>query len=280
MSEGSEIFFTGKYKDFALGVHFNMGGRNEQDAAYVLGYINERIGEQAFRFSGINVAKIKTFAKPSGSGLKSVISFLETNSQSSIKTALLDGIEDEKLLSAAESFFFNQLLENAKVDFRITDSLVKSDIVPEDEEMGEQIAFVGNYGGWISIKKLSLVEVKDYEVSAILAGINHTIVNKAFAFAGCSQNDELVSKIAKGRKSFGNLLEALKTLETSLTGQTEQSSVAHGTENSSIGNALNDAYLVCKVFEKQGYKPYASPEMLTNAHPDIKPPKVKGRKPK
>jgi hypothetical protein len=263
MSEDSEIFFIGKYKDFKLSVNFNMGGASEQDAAYVLGYINERIGEHAFRFSGINIAKIKTFAKPNGVGLKAILSFLESNPQAKIKQVLLDGIKDEKLLPAAESFFFNQLLKNAKVDFRITDELIKSDITPQEEEIESQIIFVGNYGGWISIKKLSMDEVQDYEVSAILAGINNTIVHKAFTFSGCNQNDELVGKIAKGRKSFGNLLEALRKLETELT-----------------GNAIDDAYLVCKVFEKQGYKPYASPEMLSKAYPDIKPPKPKGRMPK
>jgi len=264
MSEGEdEIIFVGKYKDFRLGVHFSMGGSNEKDAAYALGYINERIGEAAYRFSGINVARIKAYAKPEGTGLKAIISFLEKNPQSKIKDALLDGIEDKLLLPAAESYLFNQLLKNASVAFKISDNLVESEIVPEEETPEDMIAFIGNVKGWMAIKKLGLEGVLDYEVSAILSGINHTIVNKAFDFSGCKKNDGLVDKIAGGRKSFGNLLAALGKLETSLT-----------------GNRLDDAYVVCKVFEKLGYKPYASPEMLSSAHPDIKPPKVRGRKPK
>jgi hypothetical protein len=263
MTEDEEIIFVGKYKDFKLGVHFSMGKSTDQDAAYVLGYINERIGEAAYRFSGINLARIKSFVKPEGIGINAIISFLEKNPQSKIKEALLDGIKDNLLLPAAESFFFNQLLKNAKVDFKISDNLVNSSIVPEEEAPEDTIAFIGNYKGWMAIKKLGLEEIKDYEVSAILSGINNTIVNKAFDFSGCNKNDELVSKVASGRKSFGNLLTALGKLKTSLT-----------------GNRLDDAYLVCKVFEKIGYKPYASPEMLSNAHPDIKPPKVRGRKPK
>ena len=263
MDEGNEIFFIGKYKDFRLGVHFGLGGKTPQDAAYALGYISQRISEQAFHFSGINIAKIKSFARPEGKGIRGIISFLEKNPQALIKEALLEGIADEKLLPAAESFFFSQMLTNAQVAFRITDDLIKSDIVPEEIEPEGKIAFVGNYGGWISIKKLSLGEVQDYEVSGILSGIENTIANKAFGFSGCKSSDEAVNKLVKGKKSIGNLTEALKGLDASLS-----------------GNALDDAYLVCKVFEKQGYKPYASPEMLTNAYPDIKPPKVKGRKPK
>jgi hypothetical protein len=273
MAEGEdEIIFIGEYKDFKLGVHFSMGESNDQDAAYALGYISERIGEAAYRFSGINIARIKLFAKPEGEGLKAVVSFLEKNPQSKIKEALLEGIEDKLLLPAAESFFFNQLLKNAKVDFKVSGNLIDSTIVPEEEAPEDMVAFIGNYKGWMAIKKLGLEDVKDYEVSAILAGINNTIVNKAFGFSGCNKNDEEVAKIASGRKSFGNLLTALGKLIT------EHPKL--GTERRSIGNRLDDAYLLCKVFEKLGYKPYASPEMLSNAHPDIKPPKVKGRKPK
>jgi hypothetical protein len=265
--EEEEIIFVGAYKDFKLGIRFAMDGASELDAAYALGYISERIEEPAFHLSGINIPKIRSFAKPNGKGLGAVISFLEANPQAKIKQALLDGIKDPLLLPAAESFFFNQLLQEAGVPYTIKENLISSNLKPEDEPIEDQIAFIGNTKGWITIKKLSLEEVKDYEVSAILSGITNTIINKAFDFSGCKKNDELVDEVASGRKSFGNLLNALRKLET---------------ENPKLGteNRLDDAYLVCKVFEKIGYKPYPSPDMLSKAHSDIKPPKVKGRKPK
>jgi hypothetical protein len=64
------------------------------------------------------------------------------------------------------------------------------------------------------------------------------------------------------RKTLGNLCAALSALEPKLSGGRE------------------DACMVAKVMEEVGYRPYASPDMLTAAYPDIKPPKMKGRKPK
>lgn len=256
-----EIIFVGAYKDFKLGVRYPLNNASESDVMHILGHISSQIEEPAYSFAGINIQKIGQFAKPSGTGLGSVVSFLESNPQSKIKETLLKCADNKLLLPAAESYFFNQLLSTAKVDFKVTEGMATSSIVSEEEQPGDQIALIANFKGWISIKKLGLDDVQDYEVSAILSGITHTIVNKAFDFSGCNKNDELVSNIAKGRKSYGNLLNALRTLETSLT-----------------GNRLDDAYLVCKVFEKLGFKPYPSPEMLSQAHPDIKPPKVRGRR--
>lgn len=262
-----EIIFVGAYKDFKLGVRYPLGNASENDIAHILGAISSRIEEPAFQFSGLDLQKIKEFAKPSGTGLGSVVSFLESNPQSKIKETLLKCVDNHLLLPAAESYFFNQLLTAAKVDFKVTDELMPSSIGSEEKKPEDMIAFIANFKGWIAIKKLGLQDVQDYEVSAILSGITHTIVNKAFDFSGCKKNDELVSEIAGGRKSYGNLLAALRKLATE-----------H--REPETGNLLDNAYLVCKVFEKLGYKPYPSPEMLSQAHPDIKPPKVRGRKPK
>jgi hypothetical protein len=131
------------------------------------------------------------------------------------------------------------------------------------DELGDHISFIGKYKQWIAIKKLGLESVQDYEVSAVLASANHTMINKSFDFADLKKNDAVVDSICKGkRKSYGNVAQALKDLTPKLSGTSD------------------DAYVVCKVLETLGFKPYASPDMLTAAHPDIKPPKVKGRKPK
>ena len=256
-----EIIFSGSYKGFSLGVKYNIKGKDEKEVASVLASISSAIEPHAFVFSEINTKGIQDFVKPDGKGLGAVIKFLENNS--SRWTKWIKGSEgklpDPKLITAAESYLFNILLDKAGVKFKVSGTPATK---PEKEEVGEQIVFVGSYGKWVAIKKLSLEKVKDYEVSAILSGINHTIVNKSFELAKQNNGDDIIDSITKGkRKSYGNAVFCLKELESKLNGD-------------------ENPYLVCKVLEKLGYKPYASPDMLTAAHSDIKPPKVKGRKPK
>src|SRR5208283_60494 len=175
-----------------------------------------------------------------------------------LKDALAKTVPDPLLLPAAESCLLNALLVKAGVAFK---PAISTAMKPAIEEPGDVIAFIGRYGQWVAIKKLGLENVRDYEVSGILAGVNHTIVNKAFDFSGMVKDDALVASVSAGkRRSLGNLGMCLRELEGKLRSDD------------------SDAYTVCKVFETLGYKPYASPEMLTNAHPDIKPPKQKGRK--
>jgi hypothetical protein len=170
-------------------------------------------------------------------------------------------VPDPLLLPAAESCFLNSILVKAGVPFKPAPGEVT--VKPAAEQPGDVIAFIGKFGQWVAIKKLGLEKAQEYEVSAILAGINHTIVNKAFDFSGVVRDDALIASVSAGkRRSLGNLGMCLRELEGKLRSDD------------------SDAYAVCKVFETLGYKPYASPEMLRDAHPDIKPPKVKGRKPK
>jgi hypothetical protein len=260
MAGEDEILFTGAYKGFSLGARFGLSGRKPGEVAAALSYVSASIEPHAFVFSGIDTEKIDGFAKPAGKGIGAVCSFLESLSPGGIRESLGKALPEPPLMSAAESYLFNRLLDRAGVAFKVQPS---PDLKPSEEKIGDFIGFIGKYCDWIAIKKLGLENVQDYEVSAILAGINHTVVNKAFDFAGLKKDDALVNAIAGGRRrSLGNVALALRALEPKLTGGQE------------------DAYLVCKVLETLGYKPYASPEMLTDAHPDIKPPKVKGRKPK
>ncbi|NYZ73866.1 DUF2666 family protein [Candidatus Micrarchaeota archaeon] len=259
MEGGDELIFTGQYKDFRLGIRFDLSGKEPKDAAAALAYISERIEPAAFASSGIDTKKVEDFAALDGKGVGAVVAFLEMNTTGAIREKLGSAMNNPDLMSVAECYLLNQLLMKAGVAFKVAPSPA---VVPKEEKIEDFIGFIGNYKGWIAIKKLGLENVQDYEVSGILSGINHTIVNKAFDFAGM-KNDALVGSVASGkRKSYGNLGAALRGLEGKLTG------------------GADDAYVVCKVCENVGYKPYASPEMLTNAYPDIKPPKVKGRKPK
>ncbi|HSB46400.1 MAG TPA: DUF2666 family protein [Candidatus Bilamarchaeum sp.] len=249
-----EIIFSGEYKDFRFGVRFDVQGRTEAEVASVLGYISQKIEPHAFKFSGIDTKAIDAFASPAGKGISSVIAFLDANGPAGMKAALEKSLPKPELMPAAESYFFNRLLTKAGVEFK---PKAETSLAPEEEKPDDFIGFMGKFGNWIAVKKLSLEKVQDYEVSGILAGINHTLVNKAFGFAGLQ--DGSAGALKGSRKSYNNLSASLKGLKDG-------------------GPA--DAMTVCRVFEGIGYRPYASPEMLTSAYPDIKPPKVKGRKPK
>jgi len=249
-----EIIFSGKYRDFSLGVHYDITGKDESEVSAILGHISSRIEPYAFGFSGIDTKAIDGYIRLDGKGIPAVHKYLEENSSAWAKW-IKGSIKNPALLPAAESYFFNRLLEKAGIGFKVSR---EPSVKPANEESGNAIAFVGKYKGWVAIKKMGLDKAKDYEVSGILSGINFTVVNKAFDFAGIEKKDDLVQSITRGkRKSYGNAVACLKELESE-----------------------NNPYVICKVLETLGYRPYASPHMLTDAYPDIKPPKVRGRKPK
>ncbi|VVC03252.1 Uncharacterised protein [Candidatus Bilamarchaeum dharawalense] len=258
MFGGDEVIFTGQYKGFKLGIAFDLKGKEPEEVAQVLAYVSSKLEQPAFEFSEIDTKKIDGMAKVKGTGLKAIVEFIE--SAGKLRDELGKCVNNPKLICVAECYLFNKLLTQANVQFKIVPTNAPK---PSDEKIEDFIGFVGKYKEWVAIKKLGLGKVQDYEVSGILSGVNHSIVNKAFDFAGVNKNDALVDSVVKGkRKSYNNLAAALKELEPKLS------------------KNQDDAYVVCKVFENLGYKPYASPDMLTDAHPDIKPPKVKGRKPK
>ena len=177
-----EIVFSGAYKDFNLGVNFDVTGKQPRDVALTLSFISSRIEPFAFRFSGLNMQEMDAMASEAkGTGLASVYGFLEANPPKGLKSRLEKTLPDPLLLPAAESCLLNMLLTKAGVPFKAVPG--DAPFKPQDEPPGEVIAFIGKYGQWVAIKKLGLEGVKDYEVAGILAGINHTIVNKAFDFA-------------------------------------------------------------------------------------------------
>lgn len=255
MSGNDEIIFNGEYKDFKVSVRFDLGGKSADEVVYALGYICSAIEPHAYRFSGIDTKKIDAFAQPDGKGLKAVCDFLRARPPKAISAALAEALPKEELIPAAESCMLNRLLTKAGVRFTAQSSAT---LKPQDEEIGDHIAFIAKYKDWMAIKKLGLERVQDYEVSGILCSVNHTLVNKGFDFAGAKADVAIAGK----RKTLGNLCAALSELAPKLSGGRE------------------DAFMVTKVMEGVGYRPYASPDMLTAAYPDIKPPKMRGRKPK
>ncbi|MBU0532096.1 DUF2666 family protein [Candidatus Micrarchaeota archaeon] len=252
MLGGDEVIFTGTYKEFSLGIRFDLNEKKAEDVGGALAYLSSVIEPYAYKFSGIDTKKIEDFVKLDGKGVSAACSFLE-NKSTEWNKLVKETVKKPELKSAADSYLFNRLLSAANVKFKVSTATLE----PEKEEIGKQIAFIGKYKDWVSIKKLSMEKVQDYEVSGILSGINFSVVNKAFDFSGMGKDDATVNNLTKGKKkSLGNALLVLKELEG------------------------KNPYIICKSLEAVGYRPYASSHMLTGAYPDIKPPKVKGRKPK
>ncbi len=175
-----EIIFSGAYKDFRLGVNYDVTGKDMKDVAGVLISISAVIEPQAFRFAGVNIKAVGEITdRLQGNGIPAVYGFFEANPPKELKDSLAKTIPDPLLLPAAESCLLNALLVKAGVAFK---PKIGTAVKPAAEEPGDVIAFIGKYGQWVAIKKLGLENVKDYEVAGILAGVNHTIVNKAFDF--------------------------------------------------------------------------------------------------
>ncbi|MBI5051252.1 DUF2666 family protein [Candidatus Micrarchaeota archaeon] len=267
MEAKDEIDCLGYFNGFTLNVYFDLNNASEENLAYILSYLSNQIDEQAFIFSEIKTKDIDSFVTLKGTGLNSVIGFLSSLKPNQIKEQLVN-FSSKELLPAAESYFFFKLFQKAKVPSKLTEDLFNPiELTAREMDKSELnvMRFIAKYKSWIAIKKLSIDKTtKCWEVSGLLSGVNNTIVNKAFDFAGVDRAkiDLLVAKACSGkRRSYNNVTEVLKSLQLT-------------------NNKKEDAYLVCKCLETLGYKPYSSPEMLTQAHPEIKPPKVKGRKPK
>ncbi len=238
---------------------YDLSNAQNEDILHILCRISGIIDECSYGFSGIETKKIKDFAKKisKGTGLKSLISSLESISNSDLKKELESACKTKDFIPIAESYFIHSILTECSVPFKLSPGLFKCAIKPKSDSRPGKIVFMAKYKEWAAIKKLSLEGSKDYEISAILSSINFTIINKSFEFAGLIDDAKIDSLIKGKRKSFSALIECLKSI------------------NESDEKKLS--YIVCKVCENIGYTPYSTPNMLTKAYPDIKPPKVKGR---
>jgi len=245
-----EIIFSGKYKELNYNVRYALKDKSEKEVAGALCEVIKTIEPFAYHFSEIDFRKVETIAAKAGNDLKSIARYIRENS---IRKQLEGTVKEPKLVTASESYFFNRVLVEANI-LLIPD--IPNTIKPETEKVEGQVVFVGKYGKWMAIKKLALEGVKDWEVSGILSGINQTAINKAFEFAG--ETEEV--KFTKKRKSFSAAADLLEDLAGKLG-----------------DDRTKNAYMVVKSLEKLGYAPFAHPGMLTAAHPDIKPPKPRGR---
>ncbi len=241
-----EIILVGAYKDFISDKHFYVDASSEQEISAILVGLSDHVEPYIYRFSGIDTSKADSLISGVRDGMEGVTSFLKSLKRDSLLPAA-NG--KNTMLPIVESYVLNRLFKKAGISFK---PATTTTAVAEIEKPEDVIAFIGNCKGWFSAKKMSVDDkTQDWEVAGILSGINHSIVNKSFEFAG--MKGEVGTK---GRKSFGNLVTALLELSNP------------------------DPYTVCRTCENFGYKPYATPEILMDEYPDIKPPKVKGRKPK
>ncbi len=257
-----EIILSGKYKDFEIGEKYSLAGASEKEVVNILEGLRERIELPAYKFSGVDIRGINNLVKINGRGLGAAVSFLESRPPGELRKSLLACCPDKVLYDAAESCFLNSVLKAAGV--RYSPPAEKPSSAPEKENIPGQIAFIGCYRNWMAIKKLSVGDAEDWEVSGILSKIHDTIIAKAFQFTGAKADEALVKKFCKGkRKSLGNLVSALKELSENLK-----------------GSELDNAYLVKKVFEGLSYLPCPGVGMLVKAHPELKPKKPRGRMPK
>jgi len=240
-----EIILVGEYKNFKSDKHFYVENAKEADVAGILVELSDFIEPFVYQFSGIDTQKIDSLIKV-GDGLQASCEFLKSLKRDTLLPAAQN---KSTMLPIAESYLVNQTLKKSGVAFKPKTS---TSIKPEVEKPEDVIAFIGNCKGWFAAKKLGVdAKTQDWEVSGILAGINHTIVNKSFDFVGLKSGE-----VAGGRKSLSSLATALSQVDAS------------------------NPYAVCKTCEGFSIKPYASPEMLMDEYPNIKRPKVKGRKPK
>lgn len=249
-----EIIFSGKYKGLNYNTRYGLKDAKEKDVSGALAEIIKTIEPFAYQFSEIDYRKVETIAAKAGNDLKSVARYIRENS---IRKMLEGTVKEPKLITASESYFFNRVLVQAGI-MLVPDIPCK--IKPEIEIVENRIVFVGKYGKWVAIKKLNLEKsTKDWEVSGILSGISQSALNKAFEFSGETEEVETI----KRRKSFGAAADMLDGLADSLG-----------------SNRTKNSYIIIKSLEGLGYAPYAHPGMLTAAHPEIKPPKPRGRMPK
>lgn len=236
-----EIILLGRYKNFNADRHYYVDNATDDAVAGILVSLSDYIEPYVYQFSGIDTNKIDDMVKV-GSGMQAAITFLKSVKRNDLLPAAQN---KSTMMPIAESYLLNRVLTKAGVAFKPKATTVKA----EAESPGGQVVFIGNCKGWFAAKKLTVNDKTEaWEISGILAGINHTIVNKSFDFAKITGNTK------NGRKSLGSLADALATVDA--------------------GNP----YEVCKTCEGFGIKPYAAPEMLMAEYPDIKPPKVKGRR--
>ncbi|MEM4336301.1 MAG: hypothetical protein QXY61_04815 [Candidatus Anstonellales archaeon] len=245
----------GAYGGWRFGYVFELEGKREENVAYALAKIADEIEGKAYIHCGLDTKFIDEKIKDAkGNGIGELVGFFEKFKAGDVFEKACG--EKKELRPAAESYFFNKILNAFNVPYRLTAKMLDEyRIDAKPKEPDDQIVFIGKYKEWVAIKKLTIPGSEEYEIGGILANICTTIVPKAFQFARVSSN----IKTSRG-KSMKILIGMLKE-------------AGGGDEKQTAAN-------VNAVFEAYGILPYPTLAMLEKAYPDLKVKKPKGRIPK
>lgn len=257
-----EVVFSGNYKEWSCALRFDLNNAKNEDAAYALAVIHEKIEEKAFEYSGINCKMIEDYI-PEGSGINELINFLGSIKPSEWRRNLLNAAPKKELLRACETKFISSAFAKHKIYTKIRPEMLNLQLNFQNENIiNNQITFVGKYLDWAAIKKMSIDKnTANYEVAGILANINTSLVRKTFDFTTFEKNEEITTKLTQGKKrSIDNLIQVLKGALQYIT-----------------QDKIQNAFLIGQVIEKLGFYHYANVEMLIPAYPDLKPPRKSGR---
>lgn len=260
-----ELRFEMDYKGETHGFHYKLDSASEQDVAHAAASVSGIANEKGFLYSGVNLSRVDSFI--GGLGGEGISGTLTGLAPGELRNCLKDACgEKEKLVPAAEAYFFHRLLGKHSLPCVAEPGMFGGRLIMEKTHPKGRIALMAKYKSWVAIKKMSVGPgVRDYEVSGILCAINETLVRKAFEFAriDTAALDTHAKKLAAGRRKSPSVVgEVLESLPEK--GKTR----------------VENAYLVFALLGEFGLKPYASREMLSKQYPDVKPPKPRGRMPK
>ena len=246
------------------GMRFDLANAKGNDIAYACAYASEKVEPPAFSYSGIDVKKADAVLAPlSGKGAPAAAKALSSISPG-LRSSLSEAAGKPTLLPIAEAYFFSRFLARFGIPPTLTPKMLKGP-VPKEFPPKKRIALMARHGDWIAIKKLAIEPgMGKWEISGMLAGINETLIPKAFQFAEFEKESvaEAAEKAAKGKKkSYGAIAEVLSAVPSPLSG-------------------IQTSYFLSTALPALGLKPYANRGMLTKEYPGIKPPKTRGRKPK
>jgi len=145
----------------------------------------------------------------------------------------------------------------------------------EEEFSKEQIMFLAKYKDWIVVKKLSIdPTTTPQEIAGGLAGINATMIRKAFDFVGIDKEavDAYAQQVCKGRrKSYANLAEALTSIKP---GEMKEALAKACTEEKFLPFA--EIYFLRCVLTALGFNTEVDTKTLSDVFPELKFPKPRG----
>jgi hypothetical protein len=245
------------------GLAFDLSSASEKDAACAVAYSSEKIDALTFAYSGINVSVLdKELSKYSGKGPKEAGAALLA--AKSLREVFKDAVNGRNtLIPVAECYFFSKLPARFGFSPKLNSNMVASFLKPKSFAPGSRISLVSKFKDWVAIKKLFLEPgMARWEIAGILAGINETLVKKAFDFVGLDKAklDARAAEFTKGKKkSYSAIGEALQGVD---------------------GSPAEIAYLYNSILSTFEILPYANRPMLSKEYPDIKGPRMRGRKPK